>query len=122
MVDKIKIFKLEARCSSELHSQLVSAAKNENERPSVLIRRFVHAGLNSEGNYIDIQPLVIEVNSISRDMGRVGGNLNQIAHHLNITQKVEQKKLATVLKALRSVQSDLAKALGKIKSQLNFKP
>jgi len=118
MKKTMKEGKLEARCDIELKEQLEIAAKKMKVKPAALIRRFVYAGLNDQGGVIDVQPLVTGLNVISRDMGKIGGNLNQIAHHFNIKQELSESKLALALKAIQQQQSNLGKLLKILKYQL----
>ena len=118
MKKDIKDGELRARCPIELQEQLNKAAKDLGIKPAALIRRFVYAGLNDKGGVIDVQPLVTGLNTVSRDMGKVGGNLNQIAHYFNIKKELSEGKLAIALKVLQTQQNSLGKLLKNIKYEL----
>jgi len=114
---KNKEGKLQARCSSELENNLIEFAEKDGRKPSELIRLFVQAGIS--GNQVtDVRPLVKALDQLTREMSRVGGNLNQIAHYFNIRDKVDESKLAKNHKLLQANFKLIIKQIKAIRREL----
>lgn len=88
----------------DLESQLKKQAATEtNGNISRMIRRAIAAYLEDVPKLGDITGLRADLQKIREDLGRVGGNLNQVAHAFNYSNNLDETSLPHIVNELRHV-------------------
>jgi hypothetical protein len=101
----------------ELRDLALARARKDNLKLSELLRRAVRHYLTGQGGD-DWQKLRVEVSNLRAESARIGGNLNQIAHHANIHQAVDGQALPKVIAELKAHFRDVADQMRAINDKL----
>jgi len=109
---------LNIRSTQSMVDDLKIAAEKESKTQSQLIRQFVEAGLSGDIKIKDFTPLVSDLHALSTNLARVGGNLNHVAHHFNMTNEVDEELLELIFKALRNQFKDISEKVHEVKNGL----
>ncbi|SEP43399.1 plasmid mobilization relaxosome protein MobC [Nitrosovibrio sp. Nv6] len=93
-----------------LSELLDNRAKREDVKASVIVRRALreYLGKGIPAPDADISRLVAALEQTRLDLSRIGGNLNQVAHALNIDERMKNPS------DLEAVHADLIKQFPKV--------
>src|SRR5690554_2781692 len=98
------------RISSALKQELEAAARAADEPLSPYIRAVVAAHAACRNAETERQ-LLAELVALRGAVGRLGNNLNQIAHHLNADGSLPEAAPERIIRAAEAMQRQVAAAL-----------
>ena len=105
---KVRSSSVRVRLREQERAAFQQFAAQVGQTPSRIIRRLIREALTAGPDYFDDG--LLELRQMRNELGRVGGNLNQLVRTANQGQAIEGAAVRRVLNAV-SVQVEAVKAL-----------